>query len=91
MEDVLLVYLAVLNLVTFALYGADKCRAKKGQWRIPEKTLLILPLLGGQRGRHSGHGRVSPQDPALVFSVGSAGDAFIAGSRGRVPAGAVKR
>lgn len=30
MEDVLLVYLAVLNLVTFALYGADKRRAKKG-------------------------------------------------------------
>ena len=50
MEDVLLVYLAVLNLVTFALYGADKRRAKKGQWRIPEKTLLILPLLGGGVG-----------------------------------------
>ena len=50
MEDVLLVYLTVLNLVTFALYGADKRRAKKGQWRIPEKTLLILPLLGGSVG-----------------------------------------
>ena len=50
MEDVLLVYLAVLNLVTFALYGADKRRAKKGQWRIPEKTLLILALLGGSAG-----------------------------------------
>ncbi len=49
-ENVLLVYLAVLNLVTFALYGADKRRAKKGQWRIPEKTLLILPLLGGSVG-----------------------------------------
>ena len=49
-ENVLLVYLAVLNLVTFALYGADKHRAKKGQWRIPEKTLLILPLLGGSVG-----------------------------------------
>ena len=45
-----MVYLAVLNLVTFALYGADKRRAKKGQWRIPEKTLLILPLLGGSVG-----------------------------------------
>ena len=50
MEDVLLVYLAVLNLATFALYGADKRRAKKGQGRIPEKTLLILPLLGGSAG-----------------------------------------
>lgn len=49
-ESAVLVYLAVLNLVTFCLYGADKRRAKKGQWRIPEKTLLILPLLGGSVG-----------------------------------------
>ena len=43
-------YLVLMNLVTFWVYGADKRRAKKGQWRIPEKTLLILPLLGGSVG-----------------------------------------
>ncbi len=46
----LLVWLAGINIVTFALYGIDKHRAKKGRWRIPEKTLLLLPLLGGSVG-----------------------------------------
>ena len=38
----------VINLITFILYGVDKRRAKRGQWRIPEKTLLSGTwLLGG--------------------------------------------
>ena len=47
---VLLIYLAVINLLTFIVYGADKCRARKGKWRVPEKTLFLLPLLGGSIG-----------------------------------------
>ena len=46
----LLIWLAGVNVVTFALYGIDKHRAKKGRWRIPERTLLLLPLLGGSVG-----------------------------------------
>ena len=38
----------VINLITFVLYGVDKRRARRGQWRIPEKTLLTGTwLLGG--------------------------------------------
>lgn len=38
----------LVNLFVFALYGADKQRAKRGAWRIPEKTLLTGTwLLGG--------------------------------------------
>ena len=38
----------IINLITFILYGVDKRRARKGAWRIPEKTLLIGTwLLGG--------------------------------------------
>ena len=40
---VLLVWLAVINLLTFIVYGADKRRARKGKWRVPEKTLFLLP------------------------------------------------
>ena len=41
------VWLAI-NLLVFVLYGVDKRRAKKGQWRIPEKILLTGTwLLGG--------------------------------------------
>lgn len=45
-----LVYLGVVNLASFLVYGADKRRARKGQWRIPERTLFLLPLLGGSAG-----------------------------------------
>lgn len=47
---VLLVWLAAINLVTFAVYGIDKAKAKRGAWRMPEKTLFLLPLLGGSLG-----------------------------------------
>ncbi len=41
------VYL-VMNVLTFSLYGADKRRAKRDKWRIPERTLLLCTwLMGG--------------------------------------------
>ena len=46
----LLWYLAAVNLVTFTVYGVDKAKARRGAWRIPEKTLSLLPLLGGSVG-----------------------------------------
>ena len=42
--------LIVLNLTAFFTYGWDKCRAKKGQWRVPEHTLLALAFVGGGVG-----------------------------------------
>ena len=46
----LLWYLAAVNLVTFTVYGVDKAKAKRGAWRVPEKTLFLMPLLGGSVG-----------------------------------------
>lgn len=46
----LAVWLIAINLVTFAVYGADKRRVRRGAWRVPEKTLFLLPLLGGSIG-----------------------------------------
>ena len=43
-------YLAAANLVSFAAFGADKRRARRGAWRVPEKTLFLLALLGGSLG-----------------------------------------
>ena len=50
----LLVWLAGVNVVTFILYGVDKSRAKKGHWRIPEKTLFLSAILGGSIGAIAG-------------------------------------
>ena len=44
----LLWYLAAVNLVAFTVYGVDKAKARRGAWRIPEKTLFLLP--GGSVG-----------------------------------------
>ena len=49
MKFALLIF-AVLSLFAFALYGADKQRARRGLWRISEKTLLTLSFLGGALG-----------------------------------------
>ena len=46
----LLVYLAVINLLSCALTVADKRRATRRAWRIPEATLLGAAFLGGSLG-----------------------------------------
>jgi len=43
-------YVLMVNLTAFILFGVDKRRAKKGLWRIPEKTLFLAALLGGCPG-----------------------------------------
>ena len=50
----LLIYLAAVNVVTFAVYGADKRRARKDRRRVPEKTLFLLALMGGSAGALAG-------------------------------------
>ena len=45
-----LIYLALINLFTFVLYAADKLRARRGAWRVPERALLGFSLLGGALG-----------------------------------------
>ena len=43
-----------MTIVTFVLYGVDKSKAKKGQWRIPEKTLLLFAACFGGLGAFLG-------------------------------------
>ena len=45
-----LIYLAVINVVTFFMYGVDKWKARKSKWRIRETALLGLAVLGGSIG-----------------------------------------
>ncbi len=44
------IYLVFINVLAFSLMGADKAKAKRGAWRIPEKTLFLSAALGGSIG-----------------------------------------
>lgn len=50
LPDWLGVYLLTVNVAAFAVYGADKLRARQGCWRVPEKTLFLLAIVGGGVG-----------------------------------------
>lgn len=41
---------ALMSVLTFALYSQDKWAAKHGRWRVAEKNLQTMALLGGWPG-----------------------------------------
>ena len=43
-------YMIAINLIAFIFYGIDKRKAIKGSRRIPEKTLILLVVIGGAFG-----------------------------------------
>lgn len=43
-------YWIFINLLSFSLMGIDKRKARRGAWRIPEKTLFLSAVLGGSVG-----------------------------------------
>ncbi len=48
--DPVVVWLVAVNGAGFLLMGLDKWKAKRGAWRIPEKTLFTAAVLGGTPG-----------------------------------------
>lgn len=50
----LLSYLLLINALGLLLMLADKVKAKKNRWRIPEATLMGVAALGGSIGSLAG-------------------------------------
>ena len=50
MKTLLLLYLLIINALGLLIMLADKEKAKKHLWRIPESTLLTVAALGGSIG-----------------------------------------
>lgn len=48
------IYLAVMNVIGVAVMWSDKRRARLHRWRIPEKVLFWVSLLGGSAGTWAG-------------------------------------
>ena len=54
MKTLLCLYLLIINALGFLIMLADKEKAKKHLWRIPESTLLTVAVLGGSVGCYAG-------------------------------------
>lgn len=52
--NALICYIVVINLVSFMMFGIDKYKARRGQWRISEATLLVVAAIGGSIGARMG-------------------------------------
>lgn len=65
-----IIYLVVINIVGFLAMFIDKEKAKRGAWRIPEKTLFLLTILGGGIGTITGMYLFRHKTKKLKFTVG---------------------
>ena len=64
------IYLFLINALGLCLMLADKHRAKKNLWRIPERTLLAVAGLGGSLGALIGMRLARHKTRKILFSVG---------------------
>ena len=66
----ILIYIVAVNIIAFAVYGADKYFAKKRMWRVPESTLMLLATLGGSVGALCGMYVFRHKTQHKLFTVG---------------------
>lgn len=66
----IIIYLLIINIIGFLAMYIDKQKAKKGKWRIPEKTIFIITVLGGGIGTISGMYAFRHKTQKLHFTIG---------------------
>lgn len=70
LESPILLYLIIVNAAAFLLMLADKQKAKRGAWRIPEKTLIGAAAIGGSIGALCGMYLFRHKTKRLKFTLG---------------------
>lgn len=66
----IIIYFILINIIGFLIMYIDKQKAKKGKWRIPEKTLFIITALGGGIGTIAGMYTFRHKTQKVAFVVG---------------------
>lgn len=66
----IILYFIIINLIGFFIMWLDKRKAKKGAWRIPEKTLFLVTALGGGIGTTAGMYVFRHKTQKLNFVIG---------------------
>lgn len=65
-----IIYILAINLIGFFIMWLDKHKARKGSWRIPEKTLFIITAIGGGIGTTAGMFVFRHKTKKLNFLIG---------------------
>ena len=66
----IVIYFIIINLIGFFIMWLDKRKAKKGAWRIPEKTLFVITALGGGIGTIAGMYTFHHKTKKIQFVIG---------------------
>ncbi len=64
------IYVLIINIVGFFAMWIDKIKAKRSSWRIAEKTLFTITLLGGGIGTIAGMYLFRHKTKKLRFTIG---------------------
>ncbi len=66
----LLFYLVIINLISMIVTISDKSRSKKNKWRVKEKTLFTLAILGGSVSMYITMRIIRHKTKHLSFMIG---------------------
>ncbi len=70
MLKIILSYLLIINLLGFFIMLIDKQRAIHREWRIPEKTLILISVFGGAIGMLLGMSSFRHKTKHKKFTIG---------------------
>lgn len=66
----LIVYILIVNIYGLYVVWSDKRRARKGEWRIPEKQIWITSLIGGSIGVYITMKKIRHKTQHTSFMIG---------------------
>lgn len=70
MNNLIYLYFFIINVVGFLLMFVDKRRSIKHEWRISEKSLFIVSIIGGSIGSYIGMHLFRHKTKHLKFTLG---------------------
>ena len=66
----IVLYILIINCIGFGAMALDKYKAERARWRIPEKTLFTITLLGGGIGTIAGMYLFRHKTKKIYFTIG---------------------
>ncbi len=70
MTKYIIIYVIIINIISFLAMYIDKKKAYYGKWRIKETTLFLLVLLGGGIGGIAGMYKFRHKTKKKYFTIG---------------------